>query len=212
MPSLYPACLNLAQREVLVVGGGAVALRKVTALLRAGACVTVVSPKLCRGLSRLAGRPRLKILRRAYRAADVRNQWLLIAATDQAAVNVRVCKDAARARVFCNVVDQPELCTFQAPAVMQRGLLQIAISTGGASPALARDIRRRLEADYGPACARLLNALMGLRRRIRRKYPDDPARRRRLLESFLKSSAPALLLKQADPKAFRREVGPWKSL
>lgn len=174
--------------------------------------MTVISPGVCRALAELADRPNLKFRRRNYRASDLRNKWLVIAATDHTEVNRKVSEDAARARVFCNVVDQPKLCTFQVPAVARRGLLQIAVSTSGASPALARIIRRRLEKEYGPPYAGLLNALLGLRKRYQRKYPDDGARRRRLLEAFLKSSTPALILKRGDSEAFGREVRRWKSL
>jgi siroheme synthase-like protein len=210
MAGLYLACLSLAKRDVLVAGGGAVALRKAAGLLRSGARVTVVAPEVCRGLVRL--RTKLTIRRRAYRASDLRDRWLVIAATGDAEVNRRISEDAARARVFCNVADQPARCTFQVPAVVRRGRLQIGISTGGASPALARDIRRRLEKEYGREYAELLETLHGLRRHFRRKYPDDRARRRELLESFLESAAPALLLKHADARQFRREGDRWKSM
>jgi siroheme synthase-like protein len=210
MSGLYLACLSLAERDVLVAGGGPVALRKVAGLLRAGARVTVVAPRVCRGLAKL--KTRLKIRRRAYRTNDLRNRWLVVAATGDPDVNQRIFGDASRARVFCNVVDQPALCTFQVPAVVRRGRLQIGISTDGASPALARNIRRQIEKEYGRAYAQLLEALHGLRRHFRQKYPDDPARRRKLLESFVESSAPELLLKHAAPREFRREIERWKSL
>ena len=148
MSGLYLACLSLAKRDVLVAGGGSVALRKVTGLLRAGAQVTVVAPQVCRGLARL--RTRLKIRRRAYRTSDLRNRWLVVAATGDPEVNRKIFEDASRARVFCNVVDQPALCTFQVPAVVRRGRLQIGISTDGASPALARNIRRQTRKGIRP--------------------------------------------------------------
>jgi siroheme synthase-like protein len=210
MSGLYLSCLSLAERDVLVAGGGTVAQRKVAGLLRAGARVTVVAPQVCRGLARL--RTRLKIRRRGYRTSDLRNRWLVVAATGEPEVNRKISEDASRARIFCNVVDEPALCTFQVPAVVRRGRLQIGISTDGASPALARNIRRQLENEYGRAYAQLLQALHGLRKHFRQKYPDDRARRRKLLESFVASSAPALLLKHAAPKEFRREVERWKSL
>ncbi len=210
MAGLYLACLSLAKRDVLVAGGGTVALRKVTGLLRAGALVTLVAPRVCRGLVRL--KTRLKIRRRVYRTSDLRNRWLVVAATGDPDVNRKIFEDASRSRVFCNVVDQPALCTFQVPAVVRRGRLQIGVSTDGASPALARNIRRQLEKEYGLAYGQLLDALHGLRKHFRQKYPDDRARRRKLLETFLESSAPALLLKHAAPGEFRREVARWKSL
>ena len=118
---------------------------------------------------------------------------------------------AAEARIFCNVVDQPELCTFQVPAVVRQGLLQIAISTGGASPALARRIRQELEKQFGPAYEELLDGLLELRNCLRQKYPLDAARRRELLESFLDSPAPKLLLEQLDSHSFAIELEKWKS-
>lgn len=178
--ALYPAYLNLAGRAALVVGGGSVAARKVAALRASGARVTVVAPQIDPDLARGA-HGAVTVRRRAYRAADLRRAWLVIAATNDPAVNRAVAADAARARLFCNVVDQPELCTFQAPAAVRRGLLQIAISTGGASPALAREIRRDLERQFGPEYATLLANLQRRREEAKRDQPSATARRRLLL-------------------------------
>jgi len=211
MPSLYPVFLDLCNRDVLVVGGGPVAARKLHYLARSGAHITVIAPDLCPELGKQARQAGATVLRRSYAQGDMRGKWLAIAATDDAEVNRTVAADAGRMRVFCNVVDQPELCSFQAPAVVRRGLLQVAVSTGGASPALARRIRKQLEDAYGEAYGPLLNALMELRRHFQDRYPDDPKRRKRLLESFLDSGAPDLLLKQGDPGAFAAAARQWKS-
>ncbi len=212
MPDLYPVYLNMAGREALVVGGGAVAARKVAGLVRSGARITVVAPCICTRLVELAAENAVTVCHRSYRSEDLQGKWLVIAATDDPALNTSVSEEAARAGVFCNVVDQPSLCSFQAPAVCRRGLLQIAVSTGGASPALARNIRVQLESAYGPEYGQLVEGLLELRRHYRQKYPDDGDRRRRLLESFIDSPAPALLLEDADPDAFLRELQRWKSL
>lgn len=211
MPDLYPIFTDLAGRGVLVVGGGTVAARKVRRLVQAGARVTVVAPELCAGLRETAADPHVDVMKREYRSADIEGKWLVVAATDDEELNRRVSAEAAAARIFCNVVDQPELCTFQVPARVRRGLLQIAISTGGASPALARRLRVELEDQFGPAYALLLETMADLREHVQAKYPDRPKRRRELLESFLDSSAPALLLEKRDRQAFQREVERWKT-
>jgi siroheme synthase-like protein len=211
MPDLYPIFTDLAGRGVLVVGGGTVAARKVRRLVQAGARVTVVAPELCAGLRETAADPHVDVMKREYRSADIEGKWLVVAATDDEELNRRVSAEAAAARIFCNVVDQPELCTFQVPARVRRGLLQIAISTGGASPALAKRMRKRLEREYGPAHADLLEALLELREHFKSKYPDDQGRRRHLLESFIDSPVPGLILEQEEPDLFFAEVERWKS-
>lgn len=210
MSSLYPIYVDLTDRDVLVVGGGTVAARKVAGLLESGANITVVAPQACGELARLGNEGKVRILRRSYNTSDLEDKWLAIAATDDAELNKAVSVDASRRRLFCNVVDCAALCSFQVPAVLRRGLLQIAISTGGASPALARRARMELEGIFGPAYGQLVDALLELRDHLRRKYPTDQARREQLLECFLDSGAPDLLL-QDDPEAFPAELERWKS-
>lgn len=156
--------LRLEGRRALVVGGGAVALRKARALARAGARVAVVAPRIGAGFGRFETR------RRAFRAGDVRGASVVVAATDDAAVNRRV-HAACRARgIPVNVVDVPELCTFTVPAVFRRGKLTIAVSTDGEAPALAGAIRRDLERRYAGLVERMA--------RERRAGPAGPGRRR----------------------------------
>ncbi len=210
-PSLYPIYVDLRDKPVLVVGAGRVAARKVEALLAAGARVTVVAPEVSGEFVNFAGRSGLSIEVRPFRADDMTEAWLVIAATGAPEINRWVFEHARRMRVLCNVVDEPDLCTFHVPAVVRRGLLQLAISTGGASPALAAHLRRRLEAEFGPAWAELLDALGELRRHYREKYPEDIATRGRLLKEFVESDAPALLTEKGDRKAFSRELESWKA-
>ncbi len=212
MAELYPIYADLTGRAVLIVGGGLVAARKVGALLKRQIRVTVVAPEICTELRELTVDSGLVIHQRAYQRADLAEHWLVIAATDDSELNQEVFAQATEARIFCNVVDKPELCTFHVPAVVRQGLLQIAISTGGASPALARNIRQKLEEQFGPAYEELLQALLELRNCFGQKYPRDEARRRELLESFLDSPGSKLLLKQLDSHAFAVEVEKWKSL
>lgn len=211
MPRLYPIYADLADRPVLVVGGGPVAARKVSGLLESRARITVVAPQICAELGELSRDAALTVHRRTYRAADLDGQWLVIAATDAPELNESIFAEAERRRVFCNVVDQPGTCTFHVPAVVRRGLLQIAISTGGASPALAKRIRKQLETQFGPPYERFLEALRDLRAHLRRKYPQNQARRQRVLESFIDSSAAHALSENAEPDVLASQLERWKS-
>jgi precorrin-2 dehydrogenase/sirohydrochlorin ferrochelatase len=209
--NLYPVFLDLAGREALVVGGGPVATRKAASLAKAGARVTVVAPQIGTELEQMGRENMARLFRRNFEPEDLEKKWLVIAATDDPQINRDVAKAAARKRIFCNVVDRPQICSFQVPAVLERGMLKIAVSTSGASPAMARRIRKELEARYGPVYRELMEGLLNLRKHFQKKYPKDQARRRRLLESFLDSPAAELLLTGGDSKAFLAEVEQWKS-
>lgn len=208
---LYPIYADLAGRPVLVVGGGSVAARKVRRLLECGARVTVVSREVSDELSDLDSEDDLDIIRRSYRRGDAEERWLVVAATDSQKVNRRVSRHAEENNIFCNVVDVPGLCSFHVPAVVRRGLLQLAISTGGASPAMARRLRIKLERKFGPAYAQLLEGMQRLRDHVQSTYPHQPDKRREVLESFLDSPVPLLLLDENDQEAFEKELEQWIS-
>ena len=174
----YPMFADLNGRSCLVVGGGMVAQRKVTALLRHGARVTVVSPRLTARLAASARRGRIRHLARRFRPADARGAWLVYAATDDLMINRTVYRSAQRRRLFANVVDQKPLCSFIAPAVFQRGPLTIAISTGGASPSIAKRLRRELARLIGAEYVPMLSLLAGLRGIAKRILPDYRDRKR----------------------------------
>ena len=175
-PRLYPMMVELAGRRCVVVGGGAVAERKVRRLLEFRAAVTVVSPAATAPLERLAWAGRLEFLRRPVRIADLRGAFLVVAATDNPEVNRRVVRAATRRGALVNVADDPAACTFQVPSIIRRGDLTIAISTGGGSPALAKRLRERLEATIGPEYEAYLAALRQLRARAREAVPDSRTR------------------------------------
>jgi precorrin-2 dehydrogenase/sirohydrochlorin ferrochelatase len=176
MSSYYPVFLNVQGKHCLVVGGGAVATRKVQGLLEAGAAVTVVSPTLTDDLSMLAHDGVIQHAARPFRDDDVKGCALVIGATDQPAVNDAVYAACQRHGVWVNIVDVPAACDFIAPAVVRRGALQIAISTSGHSPTLAKRIRQQLERQYGPEYADLLAWLGEERARIRQEIADPAAR------------------------------------
>ena len=177
MPSYYPMFVDLQGKRCLVVGGGEIATRKVQGLLDADALVVVVSPALCEALATLAVQGVITYQARPFRADDVLGCTLVIGATDQLEVNRAVCKAARAHDVWVNIVDTPEACDFIAPAIVRRGPLQIAISTGGHSPTLAKRIRMQLEEAYGPEYGRLLEKLGRERQRIRHLIRDPDLRK-----------------------------------
>lgn len=182
MKALYfPAFLDLRGRRCLVVGGGEIGERKVRALLDCGAEVTVVSPSLTPGLAALATGGSLHWRPRAFRKVDARGCTLVIAASGVATVDAAVAAEARRRGVLVNVVDRPAQCDFIFPSVLRRGHLQIAVSTGGRSPALAREIRKRLEPQFGPEYARLVDGI-GRERRHARAAAATPQARIRAAE------------------------------
>jgi precorrin-2 dehydrogenase/sirohydrochlorin ferrochelatase len=177
---LFPAFLRLEARRCLVVGAGPVAEEKIEGLLRADAEIFVVAPKATARIEELASAGRIKLTRRKFRPADVRGAFLVVAATASPAVHAKIFQLARRSRVLCNVVDDPAHCDFYYGSVVRRGMLQIAISTEGRSPALAQRIRKKLEGQFGPEYQEWLEEIGVIRERLfAKKLPS--ARRRELL-------------------------------
>ena len=173
-----PVFLRLKGRPVLLVGGGTVALRKARFLCRAGARVTVVAPAIDPALATLLDEHGGEWLRRRYRRGDLAGRDLVIAATPDENVNAAVADEATARRLPVNVVDTPALCTFTFPAIVDRDPLLVAIGTGGASPVLARAVRRRLETQLPAGFGRLARFLGDCRDRVRAAIGDESARRR----------------------------------
>lgn len=182
----YPVFLNLQDKKAVIVGGGKIAERKALALLKAGASVTVVSPELTLPLLRLRDSNRIQHVSRLYRKQDVRGAFVVIAATDSTEINSRVSRDAEG---LVNVVDVPPLCNFIAPSVIQRGPFMLAISTSGASPALAKTIRQELETLYGSEIGGYLKFLNGIRTKALTAISEQSTR-----EKFLKDLASEKML------------------
>ncbi|HED18497.1 MAG TPA: bifunctional precorrin-2 dehydrogenase/sirohydrochlorin ferrochelatase, partial [Gammaproteobacteria bacterium] len=141
----FPVFLQLEKRDCLVVGGGKVAARKTTLLVRAGARVQVIAPDLCDELAALLEQKKITHSARKFEDSDITNKVLVIAGTNRQDVNCRVSELAHAANLPVNVVDQPELCSFIMPSIIDRSPVQIAVSSGGTSPVLARLLRARLE-------------------------------------------------------------------
>jgi precorrin-2 dehydrogenase / sirohydrochlorin ferrochelatase len=184
-----PIFLDVAGRDCLVVGGGEVAARKAGALLDAGAKVTVVSPRLSPAMNEIVAGGRVTHIARDYQRGDIAGCVLAYAATDDSRLHRELAAEARALGIPINVVDVPQLCTFIAPAVVKRGALQIAISTGGASPAFAARLRRELEDRFGSEYALTLEVLHAARRRLHGEE-IDPAERMRRLKDLANSALP----------------------
>lgn len=184
MTSWYPVCLDLTGKPCLVVGGGPVALEKARGLHEAGAAVTVVAPAVVPKLRALD----VELVERPFADSDVRGHMLVVSTTGEDAVAARVAAAAARAGVFCNAADVPALCSFILPAVHREGPILVAVSTGGASPALAQWLRARIAELVRPEHAQLAERLAALRPWAKRQLPSYEERRdyfQRLVERAL---------------------------
>jgi precorrin-2 dehydrogenase/sirohydrochlorin ferrochelatase len=192
----YPIFLDLEDRHCLVVGGGGVGTRKAQGLLACGARVTVVSPRMDPALEALLPHERLCLERRAYRPEDMAGVFLAFSATDDSALNRRIQRDAADRKTLCNVADRPELCDFILPAVVRRGALLLAITTSGKSPALAKRLRRQLEAQFGPEYENLIRLLGALRNRLLAQG-HDPAGHRKAFNTLLEGDLLGLVRRES---------------
>lgn len=178
--SLFPLFLKLDGSAILVVGGGEIAEGKISSLLPTGALVHVVAPTATSAISAWAEDGKIQWHKRHFALADIDNKKLVIAATSSPEINHEVYAEARRRRVLCNVVDDPPYCDFYFPAVVRRGDFQIAISTGGQSPALAQQLRLQLESLFGSEYAELVSELGERRREILATYPPGEERKQLL--------------------------------
>src|SRR5947208_2147169 len=175
--TFYMACLKLTGRRCLVVGGGSVGLEKVEGLLACDARVHVIAPEVCDEVAQLAAAGDIELSQRLYRSGDLEGHFLAIAATSDTEVNVAVFDEAERRAMLCNVVDVPPLCSFILPAIVRTGPIAIAISTAGASPALAKRMKREIGRLYGSEYAELAVLLNDARGWAKSTLPTYAARR-----------------------------------
>ena len=177
MPSYYPAYLNVRDRHCVVFGGGAVAEGKIAQLRDAGAKTTVVSPEVTPAIQAAAGQGHINWLDRKYQAGDVQGAFLVIATTNARTVNEAIFQEAEEAGILVNVADAPAQCSFIAPSIVSRGAVTVAISTGGASPALARKFREELTASPVMDWADLAGILSQARGQVKQQgLTVDPQR------------------------------------
>ena len=173
-----PIFFDIKIKPCLVVGGGVVAARKVEQLRRANARVCVVAPVLCPELSILVDKKLIDYIEGTFSEDNLQNKMLVIAATDNEGVNRQVSELAREKNLPVNVVDNPKLCSFIMPSIVDRDPVQIAISTGGASPVLARLLRARLESLIPASYGKLANLMKSFRAEVKKKFPDMLQRRR----------------------------------
>jgi len=167
MPNYYPVYLKLSGRRCVIFGGGPISEGKLSKLMDTGAQVAIISPQVTPVIRALAHGGSLEWTPREYQQGDLEGAFLGIAATDNRSVNQEIAQEAERRGVVLNVVDDPELCGFIAPSVVQRGPVTVAISTGGASPALARKLRETLANTQALEWADLANVLSRARKQVK---------------------------------------------
>ena len=194
---LFPIFADLKDRLVLVVGGGAVAERKTLSLLEASADVLLGAPELTPALAALAAEGRIRHLQGRFDPAWLDEVWLAVAATDDRETNAAVSEAAAVRRIFSNVVDDPELSSFQVPSIVDRSPVIVAISSSGVAPVLARRIRERIESLFDHTLGQLAGLAASYRKRIRASHPDLGARRR--FYDWLLDGPVAGFLRQQQP-------------
>jgi len=187
--------LKLGGRPSLVVGGGTIAESKIASLIEADARVLVVAPDATPGVRSWAQAKRVEWRQRGFQPSDLDGMFIVVAATSSTELHKQIFQEATRRGVLCNIVDVPELCDFYYPAVLQRGALQIAVSTSGQSPALAQRLRIELEEQFGPEYEAWLEYLGEARDKLQSQKLDIEERRRLLHE----------LSSQEAFEAFRRE-------
>jgi precorrin-2 dehydrogenase/sirohydrochlorin ferrochelatase len=175
-----PIFIDVSDRTCIVIGGGEIAERKARSLIEAGAIVVIISPEVTAGLAAMNHAGNIQHLARAFRSGDLAGAWLAFDATGHDATTVSVVSEADERGVPLNVADEPERCTFIVPSVLRRGSLQLAVSTGGASPALARRIREELEDHFGREYELILELLARARQWLRLHEPEQTERARLL--------------------------------
>lgn len=201
MPRYYPIYLDIKGKRCVVVGGGEVAYRKVLSLKEAGAEVVVIAPEFYK---EFMSERDVTLLRQKYSGECLSGAFLVIAATDDKEINQEIWEDAQRHGLLVNVVDQPELCNFIVPSVVNRGELQISISTGGASPALAKRIRQELESLFVPEYSELTQLLSKLRPLVISLVKEE-GKRRQVFE-LLSSPTMLMIIGQNGPEKAEEEM------
>lgn len=201
---LFPLFAELKGRRVVVIGGGPVAERKIRSLLAAGADVLAGAPSFTPGLLALAAESRIVLRQQAFQPEWLEDAWLAVAATDDRDLNRRIARLAEQARLFINVVDDPELSSFQVPSIVDRSPLTIAISSSGAAPVLARRLRERIESLFDHSLGALADLAARHRGAIRRLRPG--LQRRREFYDWLLDGPVASALRSQQPEAAEKAL------
>ena len=174
----YPIYLDIENRSVVIIGGGNVCARKAETMMRYGASVTVVSPEFTDEIEKWAGEGCLRIRRKKYEASDLDDANIVIASTDDESINTQIATECRQRRIPVNVVDVTHLCEFIVPAIIEKGSIQIAVSTGGKSPVIARTLKEHLNRLIGPEYDEVNQVLGSLREGAKKVLPTDADRKR----------------------------------
>jgi siroheme synthase-like protein len=174
----YPVFLDIEDHAVLIIGGGEVCTRKAETMMRYGARVTIVSPSFTDEIEQWSRDGSVTLRRKHYDEADLAEASIVIASTDDACINARIARDCRRRKLPVNVVDVPHLCEFIVPAIVETGSIQVAISTGGKSPALARTLKEDLKQFIGDEYVEVNDLLGTLRAGAKQILPTDVDRKR----------------------------------
>lgn len=196
----FPLFLKLKDRHCLVVGAGDVAARKIELLVRAGALIHVVGETISESVRQLAEHEAVNVEQKSFSAEDLQDKFLVISATNDRDTNIRVSKLAEQHRVLVNVVDNPELCSFIFPSIIDRSPLVAAVSSGGASPVLARLLRAKIESTLSPAYGRLAQLAEKFRGAVKQQI-QQPAQRRIFWENALQGSIAELVFAGRNEEA-----------
>jgi len=180
----YPIYLDIEDRHVVIIGGGNVCARKAETMMKYGARVTIVSPEFTDEIEQWVKDGALSVRRKPYEESDLAGASIVVASTDDPCVNARVARDCRRRKIPVNVVDVTHLCEFIIPAILESGSIQIAVSTGGKSPALARTLKEDLEKFVGPEYDEV-NRLLGTLRAGAKKTLATDVDRKRFFDSIL---------------------------
>jgi siroheme synthase-like protein len=198
----YPIYLDIEERPVLIVGGGEVCARKAETMLKYGGRVTIVSPTFTAEIEQWASAGRVELRRKLYDQSDLDGAAIVIASTDDRCVNARVARDCRRRKIPVNVVDVTHLCEFIVPAIIESGSIQVAISTGGKSPAVARTLKEDLKRLIGDEYAEANDVLGTLRPAAKKVLPTD-VDRKRFFDGILAAGILELLRDGKRAEAYR---------
>ena len=200
----YPIFLDLKNKKCVVIGGGSVAERKAVTLLSCDADVWVISPEVTSKLIGLAKKKKLRYIKKRYEDKDIKDAFLVVAATNNREANKAVFAAANKYKCLLNIVDKPDDSNFIVPSLISRGDLTIAVSTGGKSPALAKQIRKELQERYGKEYGIFIKAMGRVRERVLKGVSSEKARKQ-IFTKLAKSNI-INLLKKGNRKGFYKEI------
>ncbi len=200
----FPILVDLGNLPCLVVGGGKVALRKVSSLLAFNGEITVVTPRCCKGLAALSRDGRIKVIRKRYSSKCIKGQKIVFSATNDPETNRRVSSDCKRAGLLLNVADIPSLCDFIVPAILKRGFLTISVSSQGKAPFFAKEMKKKLSEQLTPSAAGITQLAAEFRRRLLSNgLAKSPQAKAKAYSHFLSKDWENILAASGKRKSYR---------